>query len=375
VAKTDAGAHIVVDGRELAGRPTGVGRYLMSILAEWAQLDGPNRVTVIVPGSVPPELAALAPRIAVEHVTAAKTGTWFEQTALPRIVRRLDADVFFAPAYTAPLTLSCPFAVVIHDLSYFVHPEWFRWREGLRRRWVTKETAKRADAIITVSEQSATELHTYLGIARSRVVLAPPGPPSRSAEHDAGSSSARSRMVLYVGSIFARRGVPALIDAMTDVVRTVPDARLVLVGDNRSTPPVDPTALATAAGIADRVDWRRYAPDAELEALYQQARVFAFLSEYEGFAMTPMEAIAHGMPAVLRDTPIAREVYGDGATLVGADRASLVSALTTLLTDDAAHRDALARGQARLRAFSWATTAATIMRALEQAAAPRGTRR
>jgi glycosyltransferase involved in cell wall biosynthesis len=361
--------HIVVDGRELVGRPTGVGRYLMRVLAEWARASSPSshRITVIVPGDVPPELRALSPRIEVEHVRAGAIGTWFEQTALPGIVRRLAADVFFAPAYTAPLTLGCPFAVVIHDLSYFVHPEWFRWREGLRRRWVTKETAKRAAAIITVSEQSAAELDTWLGIRRARVVLAPPGPPA-SGVGPAVPAAARERIVLYVGSIFARRGVPALIDAFADVARTMPDARLVLVGDNRSTPPIDPVAVATAAGIADRVEWRRYAPDAELQSLYQRARVFAFLSDYEGFAMTPMEAIAQGVPAILRDTPIAREVYGDGAVRVGPDRASLSAALTALLTDDRAHAEALARGQARLASFSWATSAATIMGALERAA-------
>ena len=358
--------HIVVDGRELAGRPTGVGRYLMSILGEWAGRTAPHRMTVIVPGDVPAELMALAPGIAVTEVAASATGTWFEQTSLPRLVRRLGADVFFAPAYTAPLLLTCPFAVVIHDLSYFVHPEWFGWREGLRRRFVTRETAKRAASVITVSEQSAAELKTYLGIARARVLLAPPGPPAPSAGAITGEP--RAPLVLYVGSLFARRRVPELIEAFADVSRAVPAARLVLVGDSRGVPPIDPMRLAAAAGVRDRVEWRRYAPDAELQQLYRQARVFAFLSDYEGFAMTPMEAIAHGVPAVLRDTAIAREIYADGAVRVGPDRGALAEALITLLTDDGAHAAALARGRRRLASFSWATTAATILSALERAA-------
>lgn len=342
----------------------------MGLLTEWVHRTTPHRITVIVPGAVPAELTALGPGIAVEKVAAASTGTWFEQTALPAIARRLNADVFFAPAYTAPLLLSCPFVVAIYDLSYYAHPEGFRWREGLRRRWITRGAARKASGVITISEYSASELQRYLGLARANIDLAPPGPPL-DAPGEIALVANRPRLVLYAGSIFARRGVPDLIDAFAGVVRVVPDAQLVLVGDNRSTPPINPDLIAAAAGVADHVKWRRYVPDEELQALYDQARVFAFLSDYEGFAMTPMEALAHGVPVVLRDTPITREVYADGAISVGHDRAALTSALVRLLTDDEAHADVLARGLRRLANLSWAASAATVMWALERAAARR----
>jgi len=358
--------HIVIDGRELVGRPTGVGRYLMGLLTEWAARPAEARITVIVPGEVPAELSALAPPITIVKVRTGSTGTIFEQTVLPGAARRLRANVFFAPAYTAPLQLPCPLVVTIHDVSYFAHPEWFGWREGLRRRWFTKATVRRAAGITTVSEFSASELQRYLGIARDRIDVAPNGAPEAAA--NPLPASRRAPLVLYAGSIFARRGVPALVSAFAAVVKAVPDARLVLVGDNRTTPPIDPMALATAAGVGDRVDWRRYAPDHELRTLYAQARVFAFLSEYEGFAMTPMEAIAQGVPVVLRDTAIAREIYGDGAALVGEEPSVLAATLTSLLTDDRAHAELLARGRARLPLFTWAQSADIVMRTLLRAA-------
>ena len=50
--------------------------------------------------------------------------------------------------------------------------------------------------------------------------------------------------------------------------------------------------------------------------LYARASVFAFLSEYEGFGLTPLEALAAGVPPVVLDTPVAREVYGPAARYV-----------------------------------------------------------
>ena len=56
-----------------------------------------------------------------------------------------------------------PLVLTIHDLSYFAHPDWFSWREGLRRRWITRKAARRATAVVTISQFSAREIEQRLG--------------------------------------------------------------------------------------------------------------------------------------------------------------------------------------------------------------------
>jgi glycosyltransferase involved in cell wall biosynthesis len=141
-----------------------------------------------------------------------------------------------------------------------------------------------------------------------------------------------------------------------------------IVGDNRTSPPLDVRGLAESLGVGSSVEWQQYVDEATLDRSYAAARAFAFLSDYEGFAMTPMEAIAHGVPAVLADTPVAREVYGHGALLVPPNPAAIAAALVTLLTDDAVHAAVLARGREQLTRYSWTATAAVIRAALEKAA-------
>jgi glycosyltransferase involved in cell wall biosynthesis len=365
----DQSLHVVVDGRELVGRPTGVGRHLESILRAWAgDASFRHRLTILVPGAAPPMSAGPAARFTWQTVPASSTGTWFEQTTLARVAKAASPDVFLAPGYTAPLRLNVPTVVTVHDVSFFAHPEWFSAREGLRRRWLTRASARRARRVITVSAFSAGEIVRWLGVPRERVVVAPNGAPPLA---EAADSPSRGPVVLYVGSLFNRRRIPELLEGFARAAASVPDARLVLVGDNRTHPPLDPCERARALGVADRVRWREYVADDELARLYAEARVFVFLSDYEGFAMTPFEAIAHGVPPIMLDTPVAREIYGDAARLVTASPDDIGAALRHLLEDETARLSLARAGRQRMAQFSWARSADLIRRALEEAARER----
>ncbi len=357
--------HIGVDGRELIGQPTGVGRYVERVLREWTSDPAfRHRVSVFLPAPPPAHLTALGPAIQWRVERSRNSGTLWEQTRLPRAIGEAGVEVFFAAGYTAPLRSPCPFVVAIYDVSFAAHPEWFSWREGMRRRWLTARAARGAHSIVTISEFSAAEIVRFFTVDRARIRLAPPGPPDVSP----AAASGRDPVVLFVGSLFNRRHIPDLIEAFALVAGKQPDARLILVGANRTNPPVDPRAIAARLGVAHAVDWREYVNDADLDRLYASARVFAFLSDYEGFAMTPMEALAHGVPSVLIDTPVAREVYGDGAVLVPLDTRAIAAALDELLHDASRRDGTLAAGRGRMGLLSWARTASTVLKALEAAA-------
>src|SRR4026207_1062856 len=82
-----------------------------------------------------------------------------------------------------------------------------------------------------------------------------------------------------------------------------------------------------------RTRWSQ-APGGELPQLYAGASAFVFLSEYEGFGLTPLEAMASGVPLVMLDTPVAREVCGDAATYISRpDPDLLAGALQAALFD------------------------------------------
>jgi len=362
----DRQLRIGLDGRELTGQPTGVGRYVESLLREWSRdTSFHHQVTIFAAQGPAPKVVREDPRFVWRVLAAPTAGTWWEQTTLARAVNAADLDVFFAAGYTAPLRLTCPLVVAIYDVSFFAHPEWFSAREGWRRRWLTRSAARRAARVVTISEFSASEIVRWLGVPLGRVAIARPGAPPTV---DGPAAMTRPPVVLFVGSLFTRRHVPELIQAFAQAATRVPEAKLVLVGANRSQPRIDPRAIAAAAGAGQNVEWREYVADAELDTLYAGARVFAFLSDYEGFGLTPLEAIAHGVPPVLLDTPIAREIFGDAARLVPL-RVDLVSdALVELLSDTRANAALVAAGRRSLSRYSWTEAAKTVRTALEESA-------
>ena len=373
---------IGIDARELCGQPTGVGRYLNGLLAAWTADDRVrgHEFVLYAPESIGVAIDGHRFRT---RIVPGIGGSWWEQVQLPRAAARDHLDVFFAPAYSASLLHTVPTVVAIHDLSFVAHPEWFTVREGVRRRWIVRQSAARARAIITISEFSRTELIDRLGVADHRIHVIPPGitppgitPPGVTLHasltrvppqvNDIVVHGAR---VLYVGSIFNRRHLPDLIRAFAPIARAHARAALDIVGDNRSYPHQDLAAIIAGHALTGRARWRPYVSDDELAALYGAARAFAFLSEYEGLGLTPLEALAAGIPPVLLDTPVARESCGDAALYVApGDVRAATDALDTLLFDDDERARLLAAAPDALAKYSWPRAASETLTVLEGSA-------
>lgn len=359
---------IAVDARELTGHATGVGRYLSELLHEWAgspRARAHEWLFYSHRGVAVPARSHEAVRIL--HGTG---GTRWEQWTLARALAADRPDVLFAPGYTAPLGVRCPTVLTVHDVSFAAHPEWFARREGARRRTMTRLSALRARIVLTDSAFSRDEIVNHLGISIAKVRVIPLGIRALSVERRRPATPT----VLFVGSIFRRRHVDALIRAFSSVVAPrVRDSRLEIVGENRSHPPMDLSRLVTLESLDTqrRIAIRSYVDDETLTELYATASVFVFPSEYEGFGLTPLEALAAGIPPVVLDTAIALEIYGPAARYVQMTPAleqHLGDAIVQLLTSDTARDDVLRHAPGVLSRYRWDKTAAETLAVLEEAA-------
>jgi glycosyltransferase involved in cell wall biosynthesis len=361
---------IGIDARQLCGRTTGVGRYLLGLISEWKTNHDPRAAGhqfFLYMNEAADSTTGLDARRFITRVVPGSGRTWWEQVQLPRAAAADHLDVFFAPQYTAPLALRTPTVLTIHDVSFAAHPEWFRVREGARLRWLSRQSAAKARAVVTVSEFSRREIVEHFGIPDARLRVIPGGIPTRHVDVRGGGKP--EPRLLFVGSIFNRRHVVDLIRAFAAVARQHPGASLDLAGDNRSYPREDVAEAIVREDVGDRIRWHRYVSDEQLRDLYLRARAFAFLSEYEGQGLTPLEALAAGAPSVLLDTQIAREICGASALYVDVgDLRAIADTIEQVLFDEPTRARLLAAAPEVLARYNWSRAGRDTLTVIEQSA-------
>jgi glycosyltransferase involved in cell wall biosynthesis len=366
---------IGIDGRELAGRPTGTGRYLRNLLRHWR--EGGDELLVYFNGAAPAESVLDHPAVRVRPLGNGRSrGLVWQQRVLPAAARADRLDVFFSPAYSCPLTLDRPRVTAVHDLSFFAYPQDFLFLDALRRRVLVSASVRASRLVLVCSDFTRRELARLFPALASRtrhVPLGPdddlPSPPPREA--------ARARLgvsgpfVLTVGAVLNRRCTRELLRATARLRRCRPGLVLDLVGENRTHPPLDLEALVSELGLAGSVRLSGFVDEAGLAERYAAADVAVFLSEYEGFGLPALEAAARGVPLVASRAPSLGEIFGGAALLVDPrDETQVAAAVDRVLREPALRARLVAAGRALAARHSWERTAALTRAALADAARP-----
>jgi glycosyltransferase involved in cell wall biosynthesis len=358
-----------VDGRSLRATADarGIGRYLHSLLPALTNAGGDDRYAILVPGKRGPEAERIEglPRIAV-HSTRIGSRPLFGLAALtgrPRLDRMLgDCDVVWAPA-VAPLAVSSrvPLVLTVPDLS-FEHraSDYSAYERAWHRLARARRLASRADRVVALSEAVRREIIGEWGLDPSKVVTVAPGPgrlrPSRGTQRRV---SLEPGYVLAVGALEPRKCPELLVEAHARARGLGLEAELVFAGDG----PLREHVAGQGATVLGHV------PDEQLDRLYRDALALACVSREEGFAFTPLEALALGTPAVVTDLPVFAETLGTGALRVPVgDTAALADALLRLERDERLRTELVRTGRATAERLSWDRAGARMRTVLAEAA-------
>lgn len=234
--------------------------------------------------------------------------------------------------------------VTLHDVV--------SWRFGDESAPVpaAAEEARRADAVICVSQFSADEAASLLGVADPRVVYN--GVSSRFFDAAPLSPAAltglgvTSRYLLTVGGASRRKNLEGLAAAWPKVHSVRPDLVLVLAG------PEHPRRTALFRGLRGVRMVGRVADDL-LPGLIAGAEAVIVPSLYEGFGLPALEAMAARVPLVAARTSSLPEVVGDGGILVEPDPDAIAQGAIWAVSGDGAIRAMADRGRARAEQFTW----------------------
>jgi glycosyltransferase involved in cell wall biosynthesis len=289
-------------------------------------------------------------------------------------------DVLHSPALTAPLLTRAANVVVLADTTWISVPDLGRGQKGTVRLWqaVVPRVARRADRVIAISDASARDVETHLGVPRERIDVVPPGYGTSARSRPTPEREVREKLGLGAGPIVLNVGAKKLhknqlrlVQAFSGVREAVSDARLVLAGAQTPYEDVLRSEVARLA-LAEAVVFPGYVSDQDLEGLYAAASVFVFPSLNEGFGLPVLEAMARGLPVVTSASSSLPEVAGDAALLVDPESVPEIERATLDVLSDAGLRERLSEaGRLRPSVFTWDRSAAGTLASWERAMAAR----
>lgn len=369
---------VLIDATAVPADRGGVGRYVDSLVAA---LDADGAApTVLCQGRDAELYAALAPGadvLAAAEQIATRTArlTW-EQTTLPRMVRRLRADVVHSPHYTMPLAGSAASVVTLHDATFFTDP---RLHSSVKARffraWV-RMSLRRAAMCVVPSESTANELTRVAGADRGRLHVAqhgvdaarfhPPSPEEIATVRDR-LALGHGEYVAFLGALEPRKNVPALIRGFARACRGRSDPpALVLAGQPGWDGQVERALQAVPHRL--RVIRAGYLPFTELSGFLGGAQLVAYPSLGEGFGLPVLEAMASGAAVLTTRRLSLPEVGGDAVVYCGIGAGDIAAGLVELFDDPARRAQLSAAAQRRAKDFSWSASAARHREAYERAA-------
>jgi glycosyltransferase involved in cell wall biosynthesis len=344
---------------------TGIGRYMVQLARALARL--PADLTVVLLTTTTNDRYGLSAEFETYVLPLCRLAPALLTLGNPAVayaVKRYGLDIIHDPNGIAPFLaprLGAKRIVTIHDAFAYVHPEMHNRFDNWRYRWHLPYAAGRADAVITNSQHSQSDLVLHLGLPADHVHVTPLGVDCSFTPVSDGPGRAavlagygiKPPYLLYVGSINGRKNVARLFEAYARVRARHPEVTLV-VGGKRQWQTAEIDATFRRLDLGDNIHFTGYLDDADLPALYSAAAAFVFPSLYEGFGLPPLEAMACGTPVVTSNVSSLPEVTGEAALLVDPlDVAGLAAAIGRVIDDPALAATLRARGLARAQQFTW----------------------
>jgi glycosyltransferase involved in cell wall biosynthesis len=366
---------------------TGSGQYMTHLIKALSEVDHENEYVLFGPESLADDLQGETafpyqtlpvPGFARSNDSVEKL-LW-EQLTGPSAARKAGVDLFHVPYFAPPLLPRTPTVVTIHDVIPMRLPAYQPNSKVWAYMRLVAQASHNATAIITISQHARQDIINALKLPQERihVIYEAAGDEYRPVMDQERLAAARARYgvgeryIFYLGGMDQRKNVTQLVRAFAHLHRQVgdPSLQLLIAGNpDKQQGPLfpDPRPVAADLGMTGQIIYR-FIEEEDKPAMYSGASLFVFPSLYEGFGLTPLEAMSCGAPVVCSNRTSLPEVVGDAAILVDPDNLQeLVAAMRRVLGDSALQDDLRARSLQRAARFNWHKTANETIAVYEEA--------
>ncbi len=372
---------IAIDARSLENNKTGIGRYLSNLLRYWKN-SKEHKFVFYFKGEIPESDLLKSDNFELKLLKnpfGFSSNFFFQHFLLPYQLKKDKADFFFSPFYLKPFYCPVKSSVVLHDISYEAHPEWFDFKSQVILRTLSKFSAKTADLVFTVSNYSKNEIIKHYNIDSDKItvthlgvdfkfIITPhsflPEKGSDKADKIKEKYNIKNKFILCVGSIFNRRHIPEIIEAFEKIskkksvgVQNFEPRQLLIIGRNHTHPFIDINEkIKTANNNLGRkaVIHLDFVSEEELLLFYNSCEINIYLSDYEGFGLPVLEAQFFGKPVITSHNSSLIEISGNSVEFVRNNTVDeIYDSLNKIISDEDYKLDLVQRGNENVKRFSW----------------------
>ena len=299
---------IVINGRFLLHRITGVERYAHEILTELDKLIQPGELEL----AIPPEIKEVPE---YKNISVTKTGhlhnRLWEHISFPAYVCRKKA-ISLNLCNVAPIT--SPGIVCIHDVKIKACPKYFSKKFIVWYNFLFSNECRRSKKVITVSEFSKKEICKYYHIASEKIVVIPDA--WQHYDQIGFDEYALEKYGLEKHNYFfsmCSLEPNKNFKWIAEVARRNPDLIFAIAGS------VNKTVFTDGLGFEcpDNMKLIGYVSDEEAKTLMRDCKAFLFPTIYEGFGIPPLEALSAGAKCVVvSDSEVMHEIFEDSVNYI-----------------------------------------------------------
>jgi glycosyltransferase involved in cell wall biosynthesis len=348
----------------------GMDMVALELIKNIQQIDTTNEYVVFVKEDEDNSVIQETPNVKIVKVKSASYPVW-EQLHLPDAVKKYGVDLLHCTSNTAPIWLSVPLVLTLHDIIYL---EKISLNQGtsyqkfgnIYRRLIVPKIVPKAKRILTVSNFENERIVSYFKLKKNKVITVYNGVGSHFKPVINKELLAQAKIkynlpndfLFFLGNTDPKKNVIGVLKALDIIDKAGKmDFKLVMLDINRDYL----SNLVNQIGNPDLlkyINFTGYVKNSELPAIYSQADLFLYPSLRESFGIPLLEGMACGVPVITSNTSSMPEIAHDAAFLIDPfNPETIANAIIELRNNPKLKKQLSEKGIKRAADFSWANNA------------------
>ena len=369
---------ILIDARLYGLENAGLGRYLVNLIDELANIDKKNGYIVLLRKKYFKELSV--PENWEKVLADFKHYSFAEQIRLPKIISKYQPTITHFPHFNVPLFFKGKYIVTIHDIlmhkqkgreaTTLSAPTYYLKRMGYHR--VFKRAVSGSEKIIVPSKFVKKELIDYYGLRKEKIAVtyegADTGIVGRGKKENVFKKyNISSPYFIYAGNAYPHKNLKRAIEAIVLLNEENDKKVLFVMTSARNAFTEKLKEIVKKAKAEKYVKFLGFVPDHDLGTLFKHSIAFVFPSLSEGFGLPGIEAIQAGTLVLASDIPVFKEVYEDNVSYFNPfDFSSMTKVMKSTMVLSQKEREAcLTKSQDFIKKYSWTTMAKQTLKVYE----------